>query len=530
MTQPTDIAGLKFWGTNAFTDTARTTAASADGDAVAAIADGSGNGYHVTQGTLANRPLHRTNGLAAGIFARQFDGSNDYLSNAALGGQLTGNFTLAAIIKGTDKTNDEFPISWGDYAPSKLRSLYIQSSTGYAAFSGYAANVVSTKDIKDGAAHYVVITGDGTTVRVRVDGAEVAAGTPSLSGFSASNFLIGCSPSFTPAETFKDFLRETIAYNSALSGANLTNLENYLSGIITPPAPSNVANLTVDANRNLDSSAATDNVAVTGYITQRRINGGAWVNLTPAVKAFQDNENLPATVGTHTLEYQRKAADAAGNQSAAWSNTASVTITIAAPPAAPIITSLSPLPSAQTGQSYSAQLQKTGGSGAGAWSQIIGNLPGGALSASGLITIPNVGSSNYTFTSRYTDSNGSYVEKAFTIPVSELATISFCHKRPLEIKPIISVSIFENLDGSEDVVEDAIMQGEFSMSSLYIGEINRVTLWDFLKAHRLRQPFYWHNPDRDETQLVKLVRLDSEYQMLNYGSFEFTIKTINGLL
>lgn len=99
--------------------------------------------------------------------------------------------------------------------------------------------------------------------------------------------------------------------------------------------PSDVSNLSAtkvsNAQVNIDSDAATDDVGVMGYTTQRRINGGSWGTLTPTAKNFSDTENFPTTPGTYTFEYRRKAFDAYGNPSANWSNiTNPVSITVVA--------------------------------------------------------------------------------------------------------------------------------------------------------------------------------------------------------
>lgn len=102
--------------------------------------------------------------------------------------------------------------------------------------------------------------------------------------------------------------------------------------------PSDVTNLTATKFSNgridIDSDAATDNVSVAGYETQRRIDGGTWITLTPTTRSFQDTENFPTTAGVYSFEYRRKAFDSADtpNYSANWSSSpAAVTITISAP-------------------------------------------------------------------------------------------------------------------------------------------------------------------------------------------------------
>jgi len=71
---PSDIATL-------FQDTAGTTPVSAAGQPVARMNDRSGNGKHVTQATVANRPLYQVDGNGKAYL--QFDGTDDSLNISA---------------------------------------------------------------------------------------------------------------------------------------------------------------------------------------------------------------------------------------------------------------------------------------------------------------------------------------------------------------------------------------------------------------------------------------------------------------
>lgn len=197
------------------------------------------------------------------------------------------------------------------------------------------------------------------------------------------------------------------------------------------------------------------------------------------------------------------------------------------PPPPIVITNQAPLPSAEIGKPYSVQLQKTGGAAGGAWSQTVGNLPAGAMPASGLISIAPAGTTNYTFTARFTDSAGAFAEKSLTIPVFAFASIAFCHRQPLEIKYLTKTRVFEPLAGDDEVIEDAPVKRIFAMNTRYIGSASENELRAFLFNHRLRKKFYWINPDRNnESILVKLVSEYSEIQSVGSGDFEFTLKEV----
>lgn len=87
--------------------------------------------------------------------------------------------------------------------------------------------------------------------------------------------------------------------------------------------PSDVANLSVSQARVVDSDAATDNVAIAGYLTQYSDDGDTnWINHPSAAKQFTDTVPLFAFSGNHTRRFRRKAIDGDGNLSLNWSNIA----------------------------------------------------------------------------------------------------------------------------------------------------------------------------------------------------------------
>lgn len=314
----------------------------------------------------------------------------------------------------------------------------------------------------------------------------------------------------------------TTLLESTASNGQIFALEFIELSATDTTAPATVTNLTVDASRNLNSDTGTDNVGVVSYITQRRINGSAWTTLSNTNKSFQDSENLPNAAGNYTLEYQRKAKDAAGNQSANWSNIAQTTYTVAAPQPAPVINSTTPLPTATVGQPYNLQLSGT----TGTWSLLTGNLPAGALSLSGAISIARTGSSNYSFSVRLTNSAGQYTDKAFTIPVSALAIFDFCYKYPLQIEHSKTVRISKPRQGARQTRTDSFRKRKVTLNIGYVGRDKYASLLAFWDAHYPDKNFLFYDDLKNEYFEAYITTPLSEQRNFFYGYGEMVIEEV----
>lgn len=289
--------------------------------------------------------------------------------------------------------------------------------------------------------------------------------------------------------------------------------------------PSDVTNLTVSSTRVVDSSAATDNVGVAGYLTQYSDDGGTnWINHPTSAKQFTDTVVLLPTVGNNTRLFRRKAIDQDSNLSANWSNIARYDYTILPPP---IIVDKSPLPYAQIGKNYQRQFKVRGGSGSGLFSlQVQGNLPNNSLNNAGLLNIPVVGGNDYSFILLFTDADGRTVSKAFSIPVSEYAYIQLEYKRPLKRNPIVTATEFPVIEGLPDIAEDAPLKYEYDVTLMASGQQKVKDLEKFFEDHRLRQPFLWYDADWDELRLVYAVSPFPSERMLAYGGVQVTLKDV----
>lgn len=290
--------------------------------------------------------------------------------------------------------------------------------------------------------------------------------------------------------------------------------------------PTDVTLLTIDSNFNISSDAATDNVAVSHYITQYRDNGGAWGNFTSQLRQFLGNQNVVTSVGTHTREIRRKAVDTSGNESLNWSNMASVQYVVLPPPPAPIAVFSIPA-YVQKNKNFQAE-NHTSGATSFVWYRrpIGGEFAEFSTDTAPLTNLPVAGI--YQIKLKAIGGNGEgETETVKNITVTDLPVITFCHKRPLDEDFIQTITIDENLDLGEDVSEDEPFRSHYNMTSMYVGDLEKQELWDFLYARRLRDDFLWHDPDHDTLLMVKLIQLVKAQHMLNYGAFDFVLEYIH---
>ena len=138
---PTDIAGLKQLIvysdiTTLYTDSAKTTPVTSDGDVIGAAEDKSGNGNDVLQATTAKKPLYKTgiqNGLSAGLF----DDSDDYMQSAAWS-ELSQPNTIFVVGKATTPANTAQVIYDGISSTKRNQTWfrYAQENQAYAFYAG----------------------------------------------------------------------------------------------------------------------------------------------------------------------------------------------------------------------------------------------------------------------------------------------------------------------------------------------------------------------------------------------------------
>ena len=202
---------------------------------------------------------------------------------------------------------------------------------------GSYAHAYGTDPLPANSWSYLAETYDGSTLRLYVNGTQVAATAHTGSIASSTNPLqIGGDSIY--GQYFAGLIDEVRVYNVALTAAQIqtdqTTPVNPAGRHTTPPSQPGTltANAASASEVDLAWGASTDNVGVTGYQVER-CQGAGCSNFTqiatPTGTSDKDTTVSPST----SYSYRVRATDADGNLSP-YSNAASAT-TPAAPPFGP---------------------------------------------------------------------------------------------------------------------------------------------------------------------------------------------------
>jgi hypothetical protein len=246
---PTQLSGLQLWldasdATTLFDATSGGSLVAADGG-VARWEDKSGNARHATQGTSANRPLRKTT-VQGGKDVLRFDGSNDFLTSTDFLDLSSGqSITVLAVCKRSATNlvqtiiskfdglggggNESSEDGWGfRFNNTNKLNLYLAKDASYTQFT-------SNTDTESAFTLFAFKATAGsltTTTALYQNGTTLAAsstGSVQTLDNTAYPVRIGIEPyggvNYSP---FNGDIAELIIYNSALSDANRTLVENYL--------------------------------------------------------------------------------------------------------------------------------------------------------------------------------------------------------------------------------------------------------------------------------------------------------------
>jgi hypothetical protein len=216
----TQIANCAFWlaadRQSGYTDTARTTLAVNDGDAIAGGADLSGVGNHVAQATAAKRPTLKL-GILNGKPGFLFDGVDDFLSNTSLVATYSQPSTLMVVAKQVALAPGGSNVKLIDGADSTHRYV-LQDNNGTPDNYAIAASTALNGGVPNLNPHVLAGIFNGASSSLYVDGTSVA------SGDAGSQALIGISigAKFDGTGTVNAYIFEVIVWSRQLSAAELS--------------------------------------------------------------------------------------------------------------------------------------------------------------------------------------------------------------------------------------------------------------------------------------------------------------------
>ena len=215
---PASISGLVAWydfsdAATLFTDSARTTAVTADGDAIGGVTDKSGNANHLSASGTA-RPTYKTAIKNSKSVARG-DGSTDYLTVSVALGTTHAVFVAAKIA-----TN----VVIGQTGASGY-VFYVDATTVYYRCGTDLVSVAHGMTLPAWAIIHVVR--NGTSVSFYKNGTQIGT-TQTLANnnsFTLASVFAKSDGSFASASD----IGETAAYNTNPSAANVSAMLGYLN-------------------------------------------------------------------------------------------------------------------------------------------------------------------------------------------------------------------------------------------------------------------------------------------------------------
>lgn len=234
---PSNIAGLSLWldaTTGLFDATSGGSAVTTDGSAVARWEDQSGNSRHITQATLASRPILKT-AIKNGKNIIRFDGTNDILRRSGAFVHAQGAATIFVVVSANSGTSDRL---MNEGRTANTNSLYMpiisnlatDFSVLYRLDNGtIPLNNVSFGTAFNGAGFKLVCALDSGTNfagfinKVTTNNQNYTRGTVTLDTFSIGGWATTIERDFFPGD-----VAEVVIYNTALGTSDRQSVENYL--------------------------------------------------------------------------------------------------------------------------------------------------------------------------------------------------------------------------------------------------------------------------------------------------------------
>ena len=234
---PSNIAGLSFWldaTTGLFDATSGGSAVTTDGSAVARWEDQSGNSRHITQATLASRPILKT-AIQNGKNIIRFDGTNDILRRSGAFVHDQGAATIFVVVSANSGGGDRLVVEGRTTTTNPLYMPIISASATlfqvlYRINSGtIPLNNVSFGTAFNGTGFKLVCALDSGTNfagfinKVTTNNQDYSRGTVTLDTFAIGGWATTIERDFFPGD-----VAEVVIYNTALGTTDRQSVEDYL--------------------------------------------------------------------------------------------------------------------------------------------------------------------------------------------------------------------------------------------------------------------------------------------------------------
>jgi chitodextrinase len=279
------------------------------------VNDASGNG---NSGTISGATWTTAGKYGSALV---FNGRSSRVNiNDSASLHLSSGMTLEAWVSASS-----VPTFWQDVIYKENDIYFLEAGSGVtnhppAVGALFLTNgdqfLAGTSALKANTWTHLAATYDGTTLRLYVNGVQVASqGIADSLTSSTQPLQIGSDAAF--GQYFKGTIDEVRIYNRALATTEIqTDMATQIAQSGDTQAPTAPTNLSATASSttaiNLSWTASTDNVGVTNYFVERCAGTGctSFAQIaTPATTTFSDSGLTPST----SYSYRARATDAAGN-------------------------------------------------------------------------------------------------------------------------------------------------------------------------------------------------------------------------
>src|SRR5215470_17727312 len=325
------------------------------------VTDASGNGH---TGTIANATW-----ATAGKYGKalQFNGTNAVVTIPdATSLHLSTAMTLEAWVNPTTINS-----AWRDVVYKGDDNYYLEGSSqpsgrpiGGVTAGGSHGEAFATANLPTGTWSFLAATYDGATVRLYINGTQVASIAHTGTIASSTNPLqIGGDNIY--GQFFAGLIDDVRVYNVALTATQIqTDQTTAVTSTpdTTPPTQPGTLTVNVPSGTEIDLAwgASTDNVGVANYQVERcqGVNCSNYTQIaTPTATSYQDTGLTPNT----TYSYRVRATDTANNESP-YSNivTATTLAPDTSPPTQPGTPSLTPVSASEIDLNWAASNDNVG--------------------------------------------------------------------------------------------------------------------------------------------------------------------------